>query len=132
LPLLSADDNLPTVERDPSLENLLLLDGEIMAVGGGFSARFVARRVPASDERPHGIMYSLTLHGPGGERVLGYDNAHPLTLRRGAGTWRTPRHDHRHRRDGRAEPYEFRDAAGLLEDFWTDVEDVIRREGMEP
>ncbi len=120
------------MEPDASLENLLLLDGEIMAVGGGFSARFVARRVPANAERPHGIMYSLTLHGPGGERVLGYDNAHPLTLRRGARTWRTPRRDHRHRRDGRAEPYEFRDAASLVEDFWTDVEDVLRQEGMEP
>ena len=51
------------MEQDASLENLLLLDGEIMAVGGGFSAKFVARRVPANEERPHGVMYSLTLHG---------------------------------------------------------------------
>jgi hypothetical protein len=115
------------VERDPSLENLLSLAGEIYEVGGGFWTKFVVHRVPPSAERPHGIEYSLTLHGPGGERIVGYDNAHPLTLRRGVGAWRTPRYDHRHQR-GRVEPYEFSDAGTLLEDFWKDVTNILREE----
>jgi len=35
-------------------------------------------RVPSSREKPHGIDYSLTLHGPDGERLVGFDNAHPV------------------------------------------------------
>jgi hypothetical protein len=43
---------------------------------GGHWVRFMVTRVPASPEKPHGIDYSLTLHGPNGERLVGLDNAH--------------------------------------------------------
>jgi hypothetical protein len=33
-------------------------------------------RLPVSLEKPHGVDYSLTLHGPEGERLVGFDNAH--------------------------------------------------------
>ena len=35
-----------------------------------------------SSEKPHGLDYSLALHGPDGERVVGFDNAHPIGRQR--------------------------------------------------
>jgi hypothetical protein len=96
--------------RDPTLDVLLDLDGQVLVVDakGGHWVRFAVRRVPASPDKPHGIDYSLTLHGPDGVRLVGFDNAHPVPpQKRGA-----PQ-DHRHRlRAIRA--YEYRDAATLL------------------
>jgi hypothetical protein len=57
-----------TEPRDPTLDVL----------------RFVVTRVPVSPEKPHGIDYSLTLHGPDGERLVGFDNAHPVAKRKRA------------------------------------------------
>ena len=86
--------------------------------------RFVVTRVPASPEKPHGIDYSLTLHGPDGERVVGFDNAHPVARQRRGGP-----QDHRHRlRTIRA--YEYRDAATLLADLWETVDTVLRERGV--
>jgi hypothetical protein len=55
------------MERDPSLDALLDLDGQILVVDteSRHWVRFVVRRVLASEEKPHGFNYSLTLHGPG-------------------------------------------------------------------
>jgi hypothetical protein len=80
--------------------------------------------VPESAEKPHGIDYSLTLHGPDGERLVGFDNAHPV-----GGQPRSGPRDHRHRlRTIRA--YEYRDAATLLADFWSTVDAVLRERGV--
>jgi hypothetical protein len=80
--------------------------------------------VPASVEKPHGLDYSLTLHGPGGERLVGFDNAHPVEKQRRGGP-----QDHRHRlRTIRA--YEYKDAATLLGDFWEMVDAVLRQRGI--
>jgi hypothetical protein len=83
-----------TEPRDPTLDVLLDLDGQVLVVDpdGGHWVRFVVTRVPASPEKPHGIDYSLTLHGPDGERLVGLDNAHPVT-----GQKRGEPQDHRHR-----------------------------------
>ena len=48
---------------------------------GGHWVRFVVTQAPVSPEKPHGIDYSLTLHGPDGERLVGFDNAHPVARR---------------------------------------------------
>src|SRR5713101_4030027 len=99
--------------RDPALDVLLDLDGQVLVVDpeGGHWVRFVVTRVPVSPEKPHGIDYSLTLHGPDGERLVGFDNAHPV-----ARQMRGEPQDHRHTpakpgylRTSRA--YEYRDAA---------------------
>jgi hypothetical protein len=57
---------------------LLELDGQVLVVDpkGGHWVRFVVTQVPASAEKPHWLDYSLTLHGPDGERLVGFDNAH--------------------------------------------------------
>jgi len=88
--------------------------------------RFVVKRVPASAEKPHGLDYSLTLHGPDGERLVGFDNAHPTgKQKRGA-----PQ-DHRHRLKN-VKAYDYEDAATLLADFWAMVDAVLRERGVIP
>jgi hypothetical protein len=67
----------------------------------------------ATEERPHGLKYSL-FYGHRGERVVGYDNE------AGKG-------DHRHYRE-REEPYRFTTYQTLLADFWQDVKKEIERE----
>jgi hypothetical protein len=89
----------------------------------------VVRRTDVTPERPHGLSYSLTLHGPRGERLVGFDNAHAVVAGRGRGRARRRAHDHRHRlRTVRA--YEYSDAATLLGDFWAEVDAVLREKGV--
>jgi hypothetical protein len=114
--------------RDPTLDVLLDLDGQVLVVDpeGGHWVRFVVTRVPVLPEKPHGIDYSLTLHGPDGERLVGFDNAHPVARQKLG----EPQ-DHRHRlRTIKA--YEYRDAATLLADFWATVDAVLRERGVIP
>jgi hypothetical protein len=80
---LSMDDNLMTMSwrhRDPGAEVLLDLDGQVFVVDpkGGYWVRFAVKRIDSIPERPHGLKYSLTLHGPDGNRLIGFDNAHPV------------------------------------------------------
>ncbi|MGH6714658.1 MAG: toxin-antitoxin system TumE family protein [Bradyrhizobium sp.] len=83
-----------TEPRDSTLEVLLDLDGQVLVVdpAGGHWVRFVVTRVPVSPSRPHGIDYSLTLHGFDGERLVGFDNAHAAARQK-----RGEPQDHRHR-----------------------------------
>lgn len=93
---------------------------------GGHWVRFVVTPIPVSPEKPHGIDYSLTLHGPDGERLVGFDNAHPVGQRK-----RGEVQDHHHRLNTIVE-YEYRDAASLLADFWKTVDAVLRERGVIP
>ncbi|HEX8076292.1 MAG TPA: DUF6516 family protein [Chthoniobacterales bacterium] len=113
---------------DPTLELLLDLDGQVLVVDpqGGYWVGFVVTQVPVSPEKPHGIDYSLTLHGPDGERLVGFDNAH-----RAAKQKRGEARDHRHRLST-VRSYDYRDAASLLADFWTAVDSVLRERGVLP
>jgi hypothetical protein len=62
--------------------------------------------------------------GADGERLVGFDNAHPVERQKRGGP-----HDHRHRlRTIRA--YEYRDAATVLADFWETVGAVLRERGV--
>ena len=63
------------MDRKYVLEYLLSLDGDATAVGKGYQVRWRGRLTVATEERPHGLKYSLTLHDASGERILGYDNA---------------------------------------------------------
>jgi len=124
---------------DPALDVLLDLDGLVLVVDpeGGHWVRFVVTRVPVSPEKPHGLDYSLSLHGPGwrtagwlrqrdGERLVGFDNAHRVAKQK-----RGEPQDHRHRLR-RIKAYEYRDAAALLEDFWKTVDAMLRERGVIP
>jgi hypothetical protein len=117
--------------RDPGLEILLDLDGVAFAAGssGDHMVKFVVKQVPSSPERPHGLSYSLTLHDEKGARLVGFDNAHAAPARRRRG--KAAPHDHRHRL-GTTRIYEYRDAASLLADFWTEVISVLKERGVYP
>lgn len=120
--------------RDPNLDTLLDLDGQVLVVDpeGGYWVKFVVTRVPVSPEKPHGsftgkaswLDYSLTLHGPSGERLVGFDNAHPV----GRGKRGEPM-DHRHRLQT-VKHYAYEDAATLLADFWQAVDAVLKERGV--
>ena len=119
--------------RDPSLDTLLDLDGQVLVIdpSGGHWVRFRVARVPPSPAKPHGLDYSLTLHGPDGARLVGFDNAHPIRPTAGPSGRGRARHDHRHRHRS-VRPYEYQDAATLLADFWAEVEAVLKERGVEP
>jgi hypothetical protein len=118
---------------DPSLDDLLALDGVVLVVDpvGEHWVKFVARRVEPSTERPHGLSYSLTLHAADGERLVGFDNAHAVRAGRGSARKRQITHDHKHRRHTSG-PYEYKDAATLLADFWAEVDAVLKEKGVFP
>ena len=122
-------------ERDPALDTLLDLDGVTMVLDtdGHYWVKFEVKRVPASEEKPHGLDYSLTMHGPGSgdphdSRLVGFDNAHPVQkrgpARRTRGGW-----DHKHRFRA-VRPYDYADAATLLTDFWEQVYSVLQERGV--
>jgi len=88
----------------------------------------VAWRVDTTDDIPHGIRYTLTLHEPYGKRILGYDNAHAVKLPKKfkyAGRRLPFDHKHRHVSD-KDVPYGFGSAYQLLEDFFKDVDRVLQ------
>jgi hypothetical protein len=105
---------------------LLDLDGQVLVVDQevGHWVRFVMTRVRVSPEKPHGIDYSVTLHGRDRERLVGFDNAHPVARQR-----RGEPRDHRHRLRS-TRPDEYRDAATLPADFGETVDSVPRERGV--
>ncbi|MDI1263404.1 MAG: DUF6516 family protein [bacterium] len=117
--------------RDPGLEALLPLDGEVFFVDpdGKYYVKFVVKAVPEAPERPHGLNYSLTLHGPDGQRLVGFDNAHPVSAQTGPAGRKLRSQDHRHRLKT-IRPYGYKDAATLLSDFWEQVESVLKEKGV--
>jgi hypothetical protein len=89
--------------------------------------KFEAWQVKANNDIPHGIRYSLTLHDKYGKRIMGYDNSHavkPPKKYKFAGLRLTYDHKHRHASDNGV-PYEFKDAAQLLADFFAEVDSVL-------
>nr|EES52923.1 MAG: protein of unknown function [Leptospirillum ferrodiazotrophum] len=116
------------MNRDPGIENLLELHGQIIDQGHGYWVKIEAWRTDPTAEVPHGIRYSLTLHEPDGTRILGYDNAHGVKLPgkfKYAGRIMPYDHTHRHK-EGKGIPYEFQDAQQLLIDFFESVDRVLQ------
>ena len=115
------------MHSDPAIETLLDLHGSILDQGNGYWIKLEAWRVEVSEHIPHGIRYSLTLHEPYGNRILGYDNAHavkPPKKFKYAGRILAYDHKHRHASD-KGVPYEYTDAQQLLVDFFADVDRVL-------
>lgn len=115
------------MDRDVGIDTLLDLEGQILDQGNGYWIKIEAKRVAVKEGIPHGIHYSLTLHNPSGQRILGYDNAHPVKPgNKYKYSGRVVNFDHKHRNAGdKGIPYEFKDAHQLLNDFFTDVDRVL-------
>lgn len=120
----------PQNTPDTGLEYLLSLDGEIQVQDDGEHwIKIEAKRVDVTPDRPHGIKYSLTLHGVDGGRLIGFDNAHAVSPA-GSHFKHVARkypldHQHRHAKDT-AVPYEFDTGYQLLSDFYTEVDKVLK------
>jgi hypothetical protein len=97
----------------------------------GYFTKFEIKLIGSSPERPHGLRYSLTPHGPGGRRLVGFDNAHGISMAGSRYRKRPSVADHWHRtEDDPGRPYRFRDAETLIEDFFTEVERVLIGDGV--
>jgi hypothetical protein len=66
------------VAPEHALEFLLAFDGHRHHYPEGYYAKFEIKRTELTPERPHGLRYSFTLHGPDGARLLGFGNAHAI------------------------------------------------------
>lgn len=100
-----------------------------MEVGGGFWVKIEATKVPPTEAKPFGVDYTLCLFTPKNERVIGFDNAHPVTTGKPPARKREKRNDHRHEAD-KVTPYPYSSAETLLEDFWAAVEARLKKEGI--
>jgi len=116
---------------DHSLDLLLELDGQILVIdpAGKHWVKFTVKKIAPSTEKPHGLSYSLTLHNESGERLVGFDNAHPVSSGSGPGKKTGKRYDHKHR-IRTVKPYDYSDAGSLLTDFWTEVDKVLKEKGI--
>lgn len=116
--------------RDEALQRLLDLDGFLAEIGGGYWVKIEARRVPIDAARPQGVAYTLTLHEPDGRRAFGIDNAHSVRTTRGPAGRSSAARAHLHRGET-VRPYVYRDANALIDDFWREVADILRKAGIE-
>lgn len=118
---------MKNIKRDTGLDYLLELDGTVLVIDpiGQHWVKFIIKRVECSPERPHGLNYSLTLHDADNERLVGFDNAHPVSEKKGVLKVSKTAYDHKHR-FRTIKPYEYSDAVSLLEDFWKEVESVLK------
>lgn len=116
------------IYRDPSLDTLLLLNGEsfVFDADGKYWVKFVVKQVPMTAQRPHGLNYSLTFHDEEGTRLLGFDNAHPVREGSGPGARTSIAYDHKHSGQ-QIKFYAYANAAMLLADFWAEVEVILQK-----
>jgi uncharacterized protein DUF6516 len=116
---------------DHTLEFLLDFDGRIHHLEADYWLKFEIKRVNATPRRPHGLSYSFTLHAPDGKRLIGFDNAHTGSAKTSRFKKQPHAGDHWHRTErdpGR--PYKFKDAETLIDDFFNEVESVLRERGI--
>lgn len=113
-----------TKELDVGLQTLLNLDGEIFPMENGYWTYFRVKRVRPTAHIPHGIYYSLTLHDAQNQRVLGYDNAHAVKLKKRRFAAKKVCWDHKHEATTIVD-YVFDDAEQLMIDFWNDVNRIL-------
>ena len=69
--------------KEAGIRTLLDLSEQVIEQEDGYWVKIEAWEVARSDKVPHGVRSALTLHAPGGKRVLGYDHAHAVKARGG-------------------------------------------------
>jgi Family of unknown function (DUF6516) len=115
---------------DTTLIHLLELDGERLLIDEilGLWVKFDIYKVIPTQERPHGIRYSLSLHDRSNNRIMGFDNAHIIEY--GGKRFVAPKqqYDHWHRdKSDEGRPYHYQNASKLLEDFWNEVNKKVEQ-----
>ncbi len=112
---------------DPGISTLLDMSGNVLDQGDGYWIKIEAWKVKVTEDIPHGIRYSLTLHAPSGKRLLGYDNAHAVKPKGKKFFGQRLTFDHKHKHAGdKGVPYSFKDAHQLLSDFFKETDVVLQ------
>lgn len=118
---------MTTNDAEHTLEFLLAFNGRVHRYAEGYWLKFEIAKVEENETRPHGLSYSFTLHGPDNRRLIGFDNAHSVPAKGSRFNKRQKAMDHWHRTgNDEGRPYAFIDAATLLDDFFNEVERVLR------
>ena len=120
---LSPDDKY---EPDGALQRLLDLDNEVLDQGDGYWVKIRVTKVEPDRLRPHGIDYSLCLLSPDDKCLVRFDNAHPVR----DGNDLTATADHVHLGE-KVKPYGYSDPEALMNDFWAEVDRVLKEEGVQ-
>lgn len=121
------------IKKDPehTLEFLLSFNGRIHRYERGFWLKFEITKTEESEERPHGLSYSFTLHSPDNSRLIGFDNAHAVPAKGSRFKNQPKAVDHWHRTEAdEGRPYYFKDAETLIDDFFNEVERVLTEHGI--
>lgn len=114
-------------EVDYTLENLLDYHGRTYWFNCGWWLKFEVQQVEPTEGVPHGVKYSLTLHDEYGTRMMGHDNAHAITAKKGMRKKYLARWDHVHRDEtDPGQPYDYVDGATLLKDFFAAVDVFLK------
>lgn len=122
---------MPKRRAEHTLEFLLGFSGRIHRYARGYWLKFAITKTAESEERPHGLSYSFTLHGPDNRRLVGFDNAHSVPAKGARFKKRPKTRDHWHRTEtDEGRPYEFKDAETLIDDFFDEVERVLKDRGI--
>jgi hypothetical protein len=113
--------------KDPGLDVLLELHGTEYTEDNGYWYKIEAWMVEPSKEIPHGIRYNLTLHDKQNRRIIGFDNAHAVALKKkGKFKGRIIAYDYQHKSTiDKGEPYTFTSAQQLLNDFLAEVNRIL-------
>lgn len=120
-----------SVDKEHALEFLLAFDGRLHHYPEGYFVKFEIKQVEPSEQRPHGLRYSFTLHDPAGKRLVGFDNAHPVVPQGSRYKKKPVATDHWHRtEDDVGRPYKFESAEKLVDDFFDEVERVLKARGI--
>src|SRR5271154_3909310 len=117
--------------EEHTLEFLLAFDGRVHWLDQGYWLKFEIKRGETTAERPHGLRYSLTLHDPEGQRLVGFDNAHAVAAVGSRFSERPVAADHWHRTEtDEGRPYPFTNADTLIRDFFREVRRVLADRGL--
>ncbi|HGW6092175.1 TPA: hypothetical protein ACNIQI_000595 [Serratia marcescens] len=116
------------MDEHNGLDYILSLHGTRVNREDGYWWKIEAWTVTQTAFIPHGIRYNLTLHDNHNTRVFGIDNAHAIkTPRKGKFSGRVV-YDHQHDTPtDKGSPYEFHFAYQLVEDFFTRIDEIIRK-----
>lgn len=116
---------------DHTLKYLLDLNGERIVVDESHGL-WVKFEIKETLSREQGIRYSLTLHNKNNKRLIGFDNSHEIAYGAKKGVRPNRTYDHWHiDENDTGRPYRYTNAAQLIQDFWKEVDRILRRLGEE-